>query len=760
MTVPGGWPHDFPSDLFWASHATMAPDDAREAALRILDAAGFGRMGAIGKRILDVGCGRGEVAIAMAELGAIVTGVDSDTIRIEEAIAAARRRCTGKVEFVVCDATGTIPDAPYDLAYCHYTGWGYGGTESVRASLSQIRRSLVADGCFVVEGYDADEVISSFRSAIHYEAVVDGRAWNVGVNATMTPARGGGVPRLDQEWRYVSPGGTFHPAREATFEPLGRHQISVLAASVGLDAPVDVEHGAERRSLTGTARMMLRFARSHHTSGSELARRIRAVWTGIGRAAPAVIDVHGGLSGVDMLDASARLEIALRCSGAPSGTAVAVLVPRSWAWPAAIVGTRSADTVFAPIDPDQPDARIDGILDRLRPSAVVCMKADVERFQRDGDLIVDVLAPGPLFEDLVVLRRPDPKTFSADVSHVFHTSGSTGMPKGVLLHEDGLLDAIDAQRALLPCAPGSSLWALGPGFDASLSDVLCPVLSGRTLRIHRAKASRLRDLKEALARVDSADLPPAMLGMLTHQTGSMEAVVFGGERADGSVASGLGGVPYGFQAYGPTEASVCITAAFPCDEWRLGLLGRPLVTGTVSILVDGRMHAIEDARDPLDPNAVTFEPPLPDGAVGEIVATGRAVAVGYLDAPEHDARRFPMIDGRRVHATGDMARIDGCHLIWTGRADRQVKINGRMVCPEEIEAAVPSIVSGARARVIVRDDRILLFVAEVDPPADLANLVVDRLGPTFRPARIITVGSMPIGTSGKPDDAALLEMIA
>lgn len=107
-----------------------------------------------------------------------------------------------------------------------------------------------------------------------------------------------------------------------------------------------------------------------------------------------------------------------------------------------------------------------------------------------------------------------------------------------------------------------------------------------------------------------------------------------------------------------------------------------------------------------------------------------------------------------------MARVEGRHLIWTGRADRQVKINGRMVCPEEIEAAVPSIVPGARARVIVRDDRILLFVAEADPPANLATLVVDRLGPTFRPARVIAVGSMPIGTTGKPDDAALMEKIA
>ena len=757
--IPGGWTHDFPSDLFWASHPVMEADSARVAAIRILTSAGRDPSNVAGMRILDVGCGRGEVAIAMAELGAIVTGIDSDSLRIEEATIAARDLALD-VDFVLCDASRVVPDAPYDLAYCHYTGWGYGGTESVRATLASIRRALMPGGCFVVEGYDADEVIRTFKPAISYASPVDGRTWNVSVNASITPAVGGGVPRIDQEWRYVSPGGTFHEAREATFEPLGRAHLSALAVSVGLKAPVDVAHGAETRSMTGTARMMLRFDRAADAKGSELARRIRAVWSGLPRGAAAIVDLHGGLTGIDALDVASRLEIALRSDASSSGTAIAMLVPRSWAWPVSIVAARSAGTVFAPLDPDQPDARIQGVLERLRPSSIVCFAADAARFGREGDERIDVLAPGQGFEDLVVLKRADARTMPKDVSHVFHTSGSTGMPKGVLLREDGLIDAIDAQRRLLPCAPGASLWALGPGFDASLSDVLCPILSGRTLRIHRAKASRLRDLKHALERVDSADLPPAMLGLLAHQTASMEAVVFGGERAEGGVASGLGGVPYGFQAYGPTEASVCLTAAFPVEGWRLGLLGRPLVRGTVSLMVDGVLHAVEDARDPQDANAVTFDPPLPDGAAGEIVALGRAVAHGYLDAPEHDARRFPTIAGERVHATGDMARVDGAHLIWTGRADRQVKINGRMVCPEEIEAAVPTIVPGARARVIVHDDRIILFVAEARPPEDLALRVVDLLGPTFRPARVVAVGSMPIGTSGKPDDAALMEIMA
>jgi acyl-CoA synthetase (AMP-forming)/AMP-acid ligase II len=687
-----------------------------------------------------------------------VTGIDSDALRVEEANALARHMGVA-VDFLTCDATRTIPDAPYDVAYCHYTGWGYGGTESIRATMAQVRRALTDKGCFVVEGYDADEVVSGFRPSINYTAAVDGRVWHVGVSATLATAANGGVPRFDQEWRYVSPGGTFHEARQATFEPLGRTHLGVLAKSVGLAAPVDVDHGAEHRSITGTARMMLRFDRGPDAPVSELARRIRAVWSGMERTVPAVMDVHGGLTGRDMLDVSTRLEIALAPSSLPGNTPVVILVPRSWAWPASILAARSAGAVFCPVDPDQPDARIDGVVNRLQPSAVICLAADADRFSREGDVRVDVLAPGPLFEDLAVLRRGDWRIMPDGVSHIFHTSGSTGIPKGVMLQEDGLLDAIDAQRRLLPCAPGASLWALGPGFDASLSDVLCPVLSGRTLRIHRAKASRLRDLKNALDRVDSADLPPAMLGLLAHQTGSMEAVVFGGERADGGVASGLGGVPYGFQAYGPTEASVCLTAAFPCEGWRLGLLGRPLVKGTTALLVDGELHSIEDARDHDDPNAVVFDPPLPEGAVGEIVARGRSVAIGYLDAPEHDARRFPLIDGERMHATGDMARVEGRHLVWTGRADRQVKINGRMVCPEEIEAAVPSLVPGARARVIVRDDRILLFVAEAEPPKDLAVQVVERLGPTFRPARVVAVGSMPVGTSGKPDDAKLMEML-
>ncbi len=423
-----------------------------------------------------------------------------------------------------------------------------------------------------------------------------------------------------------------------------------------------------------------------------------------------------------------------------------------------MVGVLSSHGAFCPIDPDQPDDRIHGILSSLKPSAVVCFAQDVERHALEGDVRIDVLAPGPLFEDLVVLSRRGARTLPEGTSHVFHTSGSTGVPKGVLLHERGLLDTIDAQRRLLPVAPGVTLWALGPGFDASLSDVLCAVLSARTLRILRAKASRIHELRSALRLVDCADLPPSMLRMLSHETSSIEGLVFGGERAEQSVASGLGGVPYGFQAYGPTEASVCITVAFPSGRWRNGIIGRPLVEDTVAIMIDGVLHAMSDALDPDDPNAVAFDPPLPDGAIGEIVATGSCVAIGYLDAPERDAERFLRIDGARVHLTGDMVRIEGSHVVWTGRTDRQVKINGRMVCPEEIEAFVSRTAPGARARVVVRDGRILLFVSDASIPDDLANRVAESLGATFRPARVLRVERMPLGTSGKPDDSKLMEM--
>lgn len=756
--TPGGWPHDFPSDLFWATQEPMARADADEAALRILAAAGLEPRDAPGLRVLDVGCGRGEVAIAMADLGASVVGIDYDAERIAEALRLARDDRSG-ARFVVGDAAEPIPHGPYDLAFCHYTGWGYGGISMLQDTFAAVRECLAEEGVFVAETHDADVVMERFDPNLTFKRRFGDAEWTVSCFGTMThPPDRGGIGRIDQSWSYVDPAGRRLPERRATFEPLNLTSLAMIAASTGFMRPVELDAALLGRATPGGKRLLLRFGQSPRPARSVLSDRMRDAWRAHGTCG-AISDAPGVLSGRDLLDAVTRLETVLRRTGDLTGRPVAVVMPRTWAWPVALAAVRATGAIFAPIDPDQGFMRLRGILDDLRPVAVLTLESDESRLR---DIVGDVppalrmLAPGPTFEPLSVFRCHGSRELPAGVSHVFHTSGSTGTPKGVMLGEEGLLQVVDAQNALLPPAPGTSLWALGPGFDASLSDVLCPILSGRTLRVHREGATRIRALKDALDMVGVADLPPSMLHLLHAQTDRLEGVVFGGEPAPVREVRRLTSMAHAFQAYGPTEASVCCMVATPTSDWRAGTIGRPLVPDTIGLLHEGVLHRVTSDGTT---NGVTTTPMLPEGATSEIVVVGPLVAHGYLDAPSAGADRFGTLDGSRVHFTGDLAQLQDGILIWTGRRDRQVKINGRMMCPEEIETLVPTILAGARARVVVDRDRIVLFVSDVEPPSDLASTIAHALGSTFRPSLVIAIPTMPMGTTGKPDDAVLTGMI-
>ncbi len=753
----GGWPHDFPSDLFWATQEPMDRADADEAALRILAAAGLEPRDAPRLRVLDVGCGRGEVAIAMSNLGASVVGIDYDPDRISEAVTHARAD-GAPVRFVVGDATTPIPHGPYDLVFCHYSGWGYGGISMLQDTFSAIRDCLAPMGVFVAETHDAEGVMERFDPELKFRRRFGSAEWTVVCHGTMTrPPERGGIGRIDQTWSYTDPAGRRMPARDATFEPLDITSLGIIAQATGFTPPVEMDAALLGRATPGGKRLLLRFVQADRPKRSHLSERMRDAWRTIG-SGNALSDVPGDLSGRDMLDAVTKLETVLRRMGDVTGRPIAVVVPRSWAWPVALAAVRAVGAVFAPIDPDQGFMRLRNILDALRPVAVITLDSDETRLAsiiEDAPSTMRMLPPGPTFERLSVIRCYRSRELPQDVSHVFHTSGSTGTPKGVMLGEAGLLKVIDAQIALLPPAPGASLWALGPGFDASLSDVLCPILAGRTLHVLRDRPARIRAFREALAAVDTADLPPSMLHLLHDETDRLDGVVFGGEPAPVDEVRRLVRVPHAFQAYGPTEASVCCMTAVPTDNWRAGTIGRPLVPGTIGLLHRDIVHMVSSSGSG---NDVTVEPALPEDAVAEIVVLGDLVAHGYLDAPEDS--RFGVIDDTPAHFTGDLARIEDGVLIWTGRRDRQVKINGRMVCPEEIELLVSDLFPGARPRVIFRNGRIVLFVSGIEPPEDLPTTIADALGATFRPATVVHVPTMPIGTTGKPDDAALRSMLS
>ena len=180
-------------------------------------------------------------------------------------------------------------------------------------------------------------------------------------------------------------------------------------------------------------------------------------------------------------------------------------------------------------------------------------------------------------------------------------------------------------------------------------------------------------------------------------------------------------------AYGPTEATACITFSEPLTADGPPPLGRPNWNTQIYLLDRGLQ-------------------PVPPGVAGELYVAGAGLARGYLHRPALSAERFlanPFGDpGSRMYRTGDLARWrpDGV-LEYLGRSDAQVKLRGFRIELGEIEAALLRQPELAQAAVIVREDSPgqKRLVAYVTP----ARHVTTDIGSDARAGRTHTVDQTP-----------------
>jgi amino acid adenylation domain-containing protein len=369
--------------------------------------------------------------------------------------------------------------------------------------------------------------------------------------------------------------------------------------------------------------------------------------------------------------------------------------------------------------------------------------------------------PGPPAE------RPAPPADRP--AYVIFTSGSTGVPKGVVVSHRAAARFCRGAAEVLGLGPADRRLQLAPlSFDASVADVF-PVLGRGGTLILRAPGpigslgSLLSDCRDR--RVTVLGLPTALWHELaatdTPLPPSVRRVVFGGEaalaervlawrrRAGSGVAL--------LNSYGPTETAVAVAT---CELAAPGLALGP--GGEVPI---GRPN-LGDRILVLDPEAR----PVPAGVTGELWVGGPGLARGYLDRPGRTAESFrpdPSVrdggaPGGRLYRTGDLGRWlpDGT-LVFSGRADRQVKVRGYRVELGEVESALAehpavreSVVSLVRGPGGVGALVAHAAGSDLDPDR-LRTFLGDRLPAWSVPAAIVLLDALPRTPSGKIDRRAL-----
>lgn len=485
--------------------------------------------------------------------------------------------------------------------------------------------------------------------------------------------------------------------------------------------------------------------------------RLRAV----AEAAPdaPALEFAGGCTSYAALRTWAEaLGLALRDAGLSPGARVGLHLDATPAYVAALLACWSQGLVAVPLSPDLPAPRLRFMAADADLALVITEAAQADPLPHLPSLSPGLAPPGAA--STAHAAAPLPADHPA---YVIYTSGSTGRPKGVLVGHAGLVPLLDAQIAAFGLSARSrGLLLLSLGFDASLSDIGTVLLAGGCLCLSppasgeaalarlapAALAGRLRDL-----RVTHLDLPPALLRRITpaQLPPCLTTLIIGGEVCPPEVVRAHAARRRVVNVYGPTEATICVSLC-RCDaeRWREPLLGQALPGVALRVV------------------ALDSDAEAPPGAPGELWIAGPALALCYLNQPELTAQRFVLRDGQRWYRSGDLVRrkVDGsADLEFLGRVDRQLKLHGRLVAPEEIEAALQRQPEVRRAAVLrgSADPASAHLVAYVEPEHDhdpalgplLRARLAQELPPWLVPARIVIQSRLPQTPAGKVDLAAL-----
>ncbi|MGY0503163.1 amino acid adenylation domain-containing protein [Nocardia sp. FBN12] len=381
---------------------------------------------------------------------------------------------------------------------------------------------------------------------------------------------------------------------------------------------------------------------------------------------------------------SNRLARLLIARGVGPEDVVAVGIPRSPESVLAMWAVAKAGAAFLPVDPNYPAARVRHMLDDSGAVLGVAVGAAMDRL------------PGALewlcLDDASVRRATDdqsgdPVTFADRVrtlrlqhpAYVVYTSGSTGLPKGVVVTHAGLAGYCAEQRAHYGIEPSSrTLHFASPSFDGAVLELLMAVGAGAAMVLVPAGVLGGAELAEVLRReavthmfittAALASLDPAGLDALA-------VVTTGGEACPPDLIRRWATDSRRFHdCYGPTETTIVTNISAPLVVGDTMNIGAPL-RGVTEYVLDERLVRV------------------PDGMIGELYIAGNGLARGYHRQPGLTASRFVVdpfagADGR-MYRTGDLVRrrVDGA-IEFVGRNDFQVKVRGFRIELGEIDTVL------------------------------------------------------------------------
>ncbi|KAL1914205.1 uncharacterized protein VTP21DRAFT_9675 [Calcarisporiella thermophila] len=429
----------------------------------------------------------------------------------------------------------------------------------------------------------------------------------------------------------------------------------------------------------------------------------------------------------------------LRRHGVYPGRYVGMVISRSIEMVVGILAVLKAGGAFVPIDAAFPRQRIESILDDVSGPIILTTLRDMESVPKDHSHISLLIDNN--WKDGDVSKPKDLAT-GEDLAYITFTSGTTGKPKGVLVHHRGVTNNIIMQPLRHHLGDGIRMGQfMSIAFDAAVGEIFSALSNGATLIL------RGDDIFETISKVEIVTLTPTGLQHLNPEKfPNIKVIMPVGEICPQSLIDRWSNRTVFYNRYGPTETSIFCTFSSPLQPGMPPTMGR--------VLPNMRAYVLDSE----------FRP-VPVGVKGQLYIGGVGVAKGYLNRPELTAEKFledPFGEpGSRMYASGDIVRwLSSGELEYCGRVDNQVKLKGYRVELEEITDAISRYETVEFAVALVRNNNLYGFVtpAKVNVNA-LKDWLFDYLPEYMVPASIIALDNFPMTPNGKTDQTKLKEML-
>jgi amino acid adenylation domain-containing protein len=422
---------------------------------------------------------------------------------------------------------------------------------------------------------------------------------------------------------------------------------------------------------------------------------------------------------------------------------------------------------YVPIDDEMPRFRIDLIFDNLKPRAMICDESTLamaETFQFDGEIMLydEVSKSGIDDEALAAIRD---RQLDTDPIYIVFTSGSTGIPKGVVACHRSVIDYIENLSDVLGFNEDTRFANQTPlYFDACLKELYPTLKFGATTYIvpkslfmfpiklveflNEYKINTVCWVVSALTMISSFKTFDKVVPQYLH------TIAFGSEvfpiKQFNIWKETLPNAKF-TNLYGPTECTgMCcyynVNRDFALDE--VMPVGRPF-HNTEILLLNGKNERAKA------------------GEVGEICVRGTSLTLGYYHNFEKTNEAFvqnPLNDRypELIYRTGDLGKYNEFgELVFVSRKDYQIKHMGHRIELGEIEVNVNMLDGISTSCCVYQKEKgkiVLFYVGEMEVK-DLVSTLKDKLPRYMIPNRVEKLDTMPLTANGKLDRVTLSKRV-